>query len=68
MSGLTIPHEVAEGITLASLQDHLQMLKTEVKNHLENGSYLHPEDYENSVYKLIPALEALIPYYGGSLK
>jgi hypothetical protein len=65
---LSIPWEVAEGITLASLEDHLKMLKQEVADHLEKGSYLHPEDYENSMFRLIPSLEVLIQYYGGSIK
>ena len=64
----SIPWEVAEGITLASLEDHLKMLRQEVKDHLENGSYMHPEDYENSMTRLIPSLEVLVPYYGGSIK
>ena len=65
--GLPIPFEVADRITLACLQDQLKYLKEEVRLHVEEGQYLHPEDYHNSMVKLIPALETLIPYYGGTL-
>jgi hypothetical protein len=68
MREFKLPYEVVEGIALASLQDHLEMLKTEVRNHLQRGDYLHPEDFENSVFKLIPSFEVLIRYYGGTLK
>ena len=64
---LTIPSEVADGITLATLQEQRNYLKEEIRLHLEEGQYLHPEDYHNSMTKLIPALEVLIPYFGGTL-
>lgn len=66
--GLTIPFEVADGITLATLQDQLSYLKEELRAHLEDGKYLHKEDAYNSQFKLIPALELLIDYFGGSIK
>jgi hypothetical protein len=52
---------------LATLQDQLSYLKEEIRLHTEEGKYLHPEDYYNSMTKYIPALEVLIPYYGGSV-
>ena len=67
MSGIEIPMEVADAITLATMQDQLKYLKEEVRLHVEEGAYMHPEDYHESMTKLIPALELLIPYYGGSL-
>lgn len=67
MSGLTLPFEVVDGITLANLQEAHAMLKKEVKEHLETGSYMHPEDYYNSMTRLIPSLEVLIDYYGGDI-
>ena len=63
--GLRIPYEVADGITLAILQDQLGYLKEEVRLHVEEGHYMHPEDYHMSMTKLIPSLETLIPYFGG---
>lgn len=63
--GLRIPYEVADGITLAILQDQLNYLEEEVRLHVEEGQYLHPEDYHKSMTELIPALKTLIPYFGG---
>lgn len=68
MSGIEIPFEVADQITLANLQDQLKYLKEEIRLHVEEGQYLHPEDYHNSMVNLIPALETLIPYYGGNIE
>ena len=66
-TGLSIPYEVADGIVLASMQEHLKMLKSAVENHLEKGAYLHPEDLGNNI-RYIHALEVLIPYYGGDIE
>lgn len=63
--GLTIDFETADRITVCSLKDQLGYLKEEVRLHVEEGKYLHPEDYHESMTKLIPALETLIKYYGG---
>jgi hypothetical protein len=67
MKNMSIPYEVADGITLACLKDNLEYLREEIRLHVEEGAYLHPEDYHNSMTKYIPALELLIPYYGGSI-
>ena len=63
---ISIPFEVADGITKATLIEQLGYLREEVRLHVEEGSYMHPEDYHNSMVKLIPALELLIDYFGGS--
>lgn len=65
--GLVIPFEVADGITLAVLQDQLQYVKEEVRRHVEEGQYMHPEDYHFNMVKLIPSLEILIKYFGGTV-
>ena len=65
MTKIEIPFEVADGIVLASLQNHIGYLKEEVRLHVEEGAYLHPEDYHNSMVNLIPAMEMIIDYYGG---
>lgn len=65
VANLEIPIEVADGIVVASLKDQLSYLKEEVRLHVEEGEYLHPEDYHKSMTKLIPAMEVLIEYYGG---
>lgn len=67
MSDLRIPYEVADGIAVAVLKDQLSYLKEEVRLHVEDGQYMHPEDYEESVTKLIPALELIIPFFGGTV-
>ena len=65
MTKLEIPFEIADGIVLASLKNQLGYLEEEVRLHVEEGKYLHPDDYHNSVVNLIPAMETLIAYYGG---
>ena len=62
--GLTIPHEVAVQITLASLKDHRNYLQSELDAHFEKGTYVHPEDITNN-RELIYCLDKLILYYGG---
>jgi hypothetical protein len=62
--GLEISFEVADGITLATLTNQRDYLKEEMRLHLEEGEWLHPEDLANSV-KLIAAMDLLIPYFGG---
>jgi hypothetical protein len=63
--GVEIPFEVADGIVLASLTEHVDCLKEQIRLHVEEGKYLHPEDYHHFMVKLIPAMELLITYYGG---
>ena len=65
--GLSIPYEVADGITLAILQDQYVYLKEELRLHIEEGHYLHEDDVYSSKFKLLPALEVLIPYFGGTI-
>lgn len=65
--GIELSFEVADRIALEVMQDQLKYLKEEIRLHVEEGQYLHPEDYHNSMTKLIPALETLIPYFGGEL-
>jgi hypothetical protein len=66
MTGMQIDYETADRITLANLKDALDTLQSELDNHTNNGSYMHPEDVSNAVSKYIPALKILIEYYGGS--
>lgn len=64
-SGLTLDYDIADKITLLSLQDHLKCLRKELEDYKE-GKWLHPEDVTGNI-KLIAALELLIPYYGGTV-
>ena len=70
--GITIPFEVADQITLASLTDHRDYLRSELDQWKANpktdsnpsGYWLHPEDVvKNEI--LITHLDAIIDYYGG---
>jgi hypothetical protein len=71
-NGLVIPHEVSDGITLATLQDTRDMLQSELDQWNANpktddnpsGYWLHPEDVVGHMH-LIRALKILIEYYGG---
>jgi hypothetical protein len=65
MTKLEIPWEVADGIVVAALKNHIEYLKEEIRLHTEEGQYLHPEDYHNSMVNLIPSMELIIAYYGG---
>jgi hypothetical protein len=80
-TGIKIPHEVADGIVLAVMQDHLDYLLKEqmwfeadevqrvvYKMDWGYGLYVHPEDYAKNAKEYIPALKLLITYFGGSIK
>lgn len=67
MNGLKIDYETADRIALCVMKDQLRYLKEEIRLHVEEGKYLHPEDYHLSMTKYIPALETLIEYWGGEL-
>ena len=64
MKELTIPYDVADGIALATLQDQYKYLMEETRLHVQEGKYLHPDDYLLNM-ELIPALQLLIKYFGG---
>lgn len=65
IKGLTLDYETADRITLLVMKDQLKYLKEEIRLHVEEGQYLHPEDYHKSMTEYIPALELLIKYFGG---
>lgn len=65
MNGLIIDWETADRITLACLKDQLELQEKEVKEHLEDGKWMHPEDLHQSTTQYIPALKTLIKFYGG---
>ena len=64
-SGLMLDYDIADKITLLTLQDQLKYLRKELKD-FKDGKWLHPEDVANNA-KIIAALELLIPYYGGTV-
>ena len=65
MNGLTLDWETADRITLASLKDQLELQEKEVKEHLENGKWMHAEDLHLATTQYIPALKTVIKFYGG---
>jgi hypothetical protein len=72
MKELTIPYEVSDGITLATLKDAREYLQSELNRWNANpktddnpdGYWLHPEDVVNNM-NYIRAMNLLIDYYGG---
>jgi hypothetical protein len=69
---LTIPYEVSDGITLATLVDARAYLQSELDKWNENpksddnptGYWMHPEDVVYNT-QLISAMNVVIKYYGG---
>lgn len=43
-SELTIPKEVADGITVATLTEWRNYLQSELDDHFHNGKWIHEED------------------------
>ena len=72
MKAITIPPEVADDITLASLKDAREYMQSELSKWRANpktpdnpqGYWMHPDDVEQN-QRLIPALDLIIDYYGG---
>jgi hypothetical protein len=72
MKELTIPYEVSDGITLATLVDARKYLQSELDKWNANpktdtnptGYWLHPEDVVYNT-QLISAMNVVIKYYGG---
>jgi hypothetical protein len=65
MSGIELDFETADRITVSNMKEHLAHLEEELQSHQEEGTYMHPEDAAQSQYIYIPALKALIKYFGG---
>ena len=63
-TGITIDYETADRITLATLIEQRKYLKKEMKEHLEMGAWMHPDDVENNT-KMIKHLAKVIEYFGG---
>jgi hypothetical protein len=64
--GLEIDFETADRITILTLKEQVGYLKEELRQHTEEGSYMHPEDVADSV-KRIPMMESIIKYFGGTV-
>jgi hypothetical protein len=59
-----LDYDLVDAITLKALKSHRKILKKQLKNHLENGAWMHQDDVVNTP-KLINALDVIIDYYGG---
>ena len=59
-----LDYEVVDAIVLKELKRHRKMLKKQLKDHLENGAWLHPNDVVQNA-KLIDAMSEIIEYSGG---
>jgi hypothetical protein len=72
MKELTIPYEVSDGITLATLVDARAYLQSELDKWNANpktddnpsGYWMHPEDVVYNA-ELIKCMNVVIKYYGG---
>lgn len=60
--GLLVPMEVADAVTLATLQETVERIRKELADH-EKGEWMHPEDVKMN-HEMIPALEKVIWYFG----
>lgn len=67
LSGITLDFESADRITLLNLENQLRYLEKEVLEYDGKDKWMHPDDYKESTTVLIPALKAIIKYYGGTL-
>jgi hypothetical protein len=73
--GLELPFEIADAITVATLKEQRNYLKSELKQWKKNprtdvnpsGYWLHPEDVSGNEI-MIHHLDAVIKYYGGNTK
>ena len=63
--GVFLDYDTADRIAICSLREHLGYLEKEVEDHETTGSWMHTEDYQQTKAVLIPALRAIIKYYGG---
>jgi hypothetical protein len=67
IEGITLPFETCDEIAVACLTFQCKILKKDLKNNIEKGTYMHPEDIMNNK-RYIEAMEVVIDYYGGNLK
>ena len=64
--GLEIDYETADRITVLTLKEHVGYLKEELRQHVEQETWMHPEDVVDTPIR-ISQLEAVIKYFGGSV-
>jgi hypothetical protein len=64
--GLEIDYETADRITVLTLKEHVEYLKEELRQHVEQETWMHSEDVVDTPIR-ISQLEAVIKYFGGSV-
>lgn len=64
---IELPDEVVDAIVLAVLKEQYSYLKEELREHRDEGVWMHPEDAYQSEFKLVPSLEIIIKYFGGEI-
>lgn len=64
--GLEIDFETADRITILTLKEQVGYLKEELRQHVEQETWMHPEDVVDTPLR-ISQLEAVIKYFGGSV-
>lgn len=57
--GVTIDYETADRITAATLAEYRDNLQSDINNHLEKGTWLHPEDLAHNT-KVIAAIDVVL--------
>ena len=63
--GLSLPYEVADSITLATLVNSYKSMSQQLIDQREGKQWMHPEDIVLYTEKYLPALEVIIGYFGG---
>lgn len=63
--GVSLPYEVADGITLATLVDSYKSMSQQLVDYRKGEGWMHPEDVVLYTEKYLPALEVIIKYFGG---
>jgi hypothetical protein len=61
---LKLDHETADRITMLTLKSYRKYLRKELKDHEENGAWLHEDDVGDNT-KTIAALTLMIDHLGG---
>ena len=64
MKMFEIDYETIDRITLGNLKEQRDTFSVLIKDHLEKGAYMHPDDF---IYnkRLVDAMSVLIDYFGG---
>lgn len=65
MTDILLNSETGDRIALSVLKHHLFITESMMKNHTENGAWLHDDDKLFMSNELIPSLRILIDYFGG---